>query len=274
MKQKFIPGEEWLYVKIYLPLTRADELVAMLHKSMGTLERQGIIDGWFFIRYTDPQFHIRLRMHMPEPDRNIGPALTAVKNIVARSSCANSIDSVVVDTYVRELERYGGRNIVGCEAFFHEDSKSISRLLDGAYSEDTLWQCALSFVVQMLGIGMSTEKERLDFVTRMNRMMMPSTGISHDDTKTLNSKYREMRQEINRWLGREILDKKFAFNHRMTELCREITKSCPECIPSLIHMHCNRLFRLNQRMCEAVAYYFLSKYYSSRIAREREIKVC
>lgn len=48
-----------------------------------------------------------------------------------------------------------------------------------------------------------------------------------------------------------------------------IAKKYPECISSLIHMHCNRLFRMNQRICEAVVYYFLTKYYGSRIARGR-----
>lgn len=269
IKQKFIPGEEWLYLKIYLPATKADELVASLHKTMTPLERQGLIDRWFFIRYTDPQFHIRLRVHLGDPENNIGAVIFAVKNMILKHPVAGAVDKVMFDTYVRELDRYGGNNIVACEAFFHEDSIHISRLLDGEYTEEKLWQCALSFVVQILDIYKSTDKERLDLVTGISRQMMSTTGLDKEDERTLNSKFRENRTAINRWLDEEKCDKTFAFTFKMTELSQKIAKKYPECIPSLIHMHCNRLFRMNQRICEAVVYYFLTKYYGSRIARGR-----
>lgn len=266
IKQKFIPGEEWLYLKIYLPATKADELVASLHKTMTPLERQGLIDRWFFIRYTDPQFHIRLRVHLGDPENNIGAVIFAVKNMILKHPVAGTVDKVMLDTYVRELDRYGGNNIVACEAFFHEDSKHISRLLGCGHTEETLWQCALSFVVHILDICKSTDNDRLEFVTGISRQMMSSTGLDNEDARTLNAKFRENRKAINLWLDEKACGKKFAFNSEMTELSRKIAKKYPECIPSLIHMHCNRLFRMNQRICEAIVYYFLTKYYRGRIA--------
>ena len=42
-------------------------------------------------------------------------------------------------------------------------------------------------------------------------------------------------------------------------------------LTSVIHMHVNRMFRTNQRACEMVIYWYLSKYYKSKKAK---LKYC
>ena len=266
MKQKFIPGEEWLYAKIYLPTTRADSLIASLLQPITKMEREGIIDRWFFIRYTDPIFHIRLRLHIPNPDRDLGKVVKEIKGIVNRHPAASCIDKVIYDTYVRELDRYGTSNIENCERFFHLDSRDTCRILKGKYTEDTLWQRALTFIDAILEMYKSSPEDKLEFVSKAARDNLRYSGITDNNAKFFNGKYREYRSKINGWLPSDISNIKSTLAKDMQEAYTDILNTYPDCTSSLIHMHCNRLFQSDQRLCEATAYYFLSKYYNSVIA--------
>ncbi len=60
----FLPGSEWLYAKLYTGAATADRLLSDV---VGPLVREaldsGAADRWFFIRYSDPGRHLRLRLH-------------------------------------------------------------------------------------------------------------------------------------------------------------------------------------------------------------------
>src|ERR1035441_9244429 len=59
-----LPGSEWLFVKLYCPRNLENDVVP---ESMLTFAENvvaaGLADSWFFIRYSDPDSHIRLRFH-------------------------------------------------------------------------------------------------------------------------------------------------------------------------------------------------------------------
>ena len=63
----FIPGSEWVYFKIYTGTKTADSILKNeLYDFVKEMMKYDLIDRWFFIRYNDPDFHIRLRLHMKE----------------------------------------------------------------------------------------------------------------------------------------------------------------------------------------------------------------
>ena len=63
-----IPGSEWLFFKIYTGPKSADTLLAgPLRILVTSLLERAHVDSFFFIRYTDPEYHIRLRFHLPDP---------------------------------------------------------------------------------------------------------------------------------------------------------------------------------------------------------------
>ena len=72
LPRSFPPGSEWIYAKLYGGASAADrvlrEIVAPLVEK--TLD-SGAADRWFFIRYGDPDRHLRLRLH-GEPARLLG----------------------------------------------------------------------------------------------------------------------------------------------------------------------------------------------------------
>ncbi|HEY6325505.1 MAG TPA: lantibiotic dehydratase [Candidatus Cybelea sp.] len=62
-RRRFGPGSAWLYMKVYLGEQAFDDflqraLVPQLHD----LVRCGRVDRWFFLRYADPQSHLRVRL--------------------------------------------------------------------------------------------------------------------------------------------------------------------------------------------------------------------
>ena len=64
MQKNFILGDEWLYYKIYTGAKTADNILIDVIKPIAqTLFDEQVIDKWFFIRYSDPDFHIRVRFH-------------------------------------------------------------------------------------------------------------------------------------------------------------------------------------------------------------------
>jgi len=63
----FIPGSEWIYFKIYTGTKTADAILKNeLYGFVSEMLKNKVIDKWFFIRYNDPDFHIRLRIHLKE----------------------------------------------------------------------------------------------------------------------------------------------------------------------------------------------------------------
>lgn len=64
-QRNFNIGSEWLYYKFYCGVKTADKLLTEVIKPLTEeLQTKQLIDKFFFIRYTDPDLHIRLRFHL------------------------------------------------------------------------------------------------------------------------------------------------------------------------------------------------------------------
>ena len=86
----------------------------------------GAADRWFFLRYGDPRFHLRVRFHGDEP-----AILGAVQQLAARALEAGLARDAELGTYQREIERYGGADgMLVAERLFHADSDAVVALLD------------------------------------------------------------------------------------------------------------------------------------------------
>ncbi len=69
MQRDFCLGSQWLYYKIYTGVKTADHiLVKKLSTIIFSLEKEKKIQKWFFIRYRDPEEHIRLRFLVDDID--------------------------------------------------------------------------------------------------------------------------------------------------------------------------------------------------------------
>lgn len=107
-ERNVFPGEEWSYLKLYAAPSQYEELLAgPLRELVGMLQERQLIDRWFFIRYADPEHHLRLRFHARE---GVDPAsvLALILPWSAQLARRGKVQRSTLDTYEREIERYGG----------------------------------------------------------------------------------------------------------------------------------------------------------------------
>ena len=144
------PGSEWVFVKVYggpsmldaLLRTEIPSLVAQLGKT---------IDCWFFIRYADPDFHLRLRFRATSAQVN--SVHQCVAAYFAQFVLQQRIARFEFATYVREVDRYGGAaGIAIAEQLFRADSECAQSLMAASpvAGSDRRWLCALSSAAYLL----------------------------------------------------------------------------------------------------------------------------
>lgn len=137
LERSFLPGEEWTYLKLYVIPRQQDEVIAgPLREIALMLQQQELIDRWFFIRYADPEPHLRVRFHArSEQTRNavLLTALTWGQQLVRGGLLRN----MLLDTYTRETERYGGpRAIAALEDVFTVNSVALTEIIAASYRGD------------------------------------------------------------------------------------------------------------------------------------------
>lgn len=68
-QKTFTIGSEWMYYKIYCGVKTADDIMLkVIQPICKQLLQEQSIDKWFFIRYSDPDAHLRVRFHLTSPD--------------------------------------------------------------------------------------------------------------------------------------------------------------------------------------------------------------
>ena len=124
------PGSDWLYLKLYCPRGRQDELVAeQVRVVAAELIERGLVDRWFFVRYADPESHVRFRVH-GTPAQVSGAVLATVAEWAGRLVADEVCTRWSTDVYEREVERYGGpRGIDVAESIFAVDAVAVADLL-------------------------------------------------------------------------------------------------------------------------------------------------
>ncbi|MGW3985109.1 lantibiotic dehydratase [Streptomyces mirabilis] len=124
----YLPGGEWLYAKLYCSASGQRELLTGALPALLAGLPEGM-DEWFFIRYADPDPHVRLRLH-GAPSALTGPILArlgAWAGDLLRNGLARRFE---LAGYEPEYERYGGEALLpAAHRVFHADSKFTVALL-------------------------------------------------------------------------------------------------------------------------------------------------
>src|SRR5262249_15879954 len=142
--RELVPGSEWLYAKLYCGEATADEvLTRVVHPFVKEALASKTIDRWFFLRYTDPRPHLRVRLHgNPAALAKLLPELEEGLRPVSRPG---RVWKLQIDTYMREIERYGGAaGMPICEALFGCDSDAAARLVALGGTERDRWGALLA----------------------------------------------------------------------------------------------------------------------------------
>ncbi len=285
IKRTFQPGSEWAYIKIYSGVMESERLLrGKIPRLISDLKQAGIMEKWFFIRYHDPDPHIRLRFLLKATDGRIPfQQLTQYINQHLTILVENrNIHRLVYDTYNRELERYGVESMEICESIFHVDSNSVLSLLPLFKKKDGKH---LRWLSGMLGVDKLLTAFGLDIPMKISLMTSLRDAFlnefnNYDRLKyKMDMKYRENRLWIEKFfdLAHEDAYEAHAILSKRMETIKEIIKPLDgldrdnyfELLSSLSHMFINRIFPIKQREQEMVIYHFLTKHYISMTKRER-----
>jgi thiopeptide-type bacteriocin biosynthesis protein len=283
IQRTFILGDCWNYFKLYTGFKTADTiLVECIYPLSQMLLKNKLIDKWFFIRYNDPEFHLRIRFHTEDASKSGDIIYEFTKRI--KGYVANDlIWKMQADTYNRELERYGDNNIEYSETLFWYDSEMICKIIalnEVRQNENLRWLLGLRMINVLLTDFGYTLEEKCELLQLLQENYEKEFGITKNYKKQFALKYRKEKQNIESIINSNNENFKLLFSQIMTKseytkmVVSQIKKNIDETteknyvLSSYIHMMMNRLFRTQQRKYELVLYDFLYMYYNSQKARQ------
>ncbi|MEO6725746.1 MAG: lantibiotic dehydratase [Blastocatellia bacterium] len=294
--RSFPPGSEWLYAKIYCGTATADQLIREVIKSVADeVIASGAADQWFFLRYLDPAWHLRVRFH-GQPERlreEVWPKLQAALAEMSPRLGTGGVWRIQLDTYEREVERYGGATgIELSEQLFYADSQAVTEIIDlleqDDVSADETWRLTLYGMDRMLddfGFDLAGKAEilkaaRTGFLAefKADENLLDQLGERYrKERKALELLLDRTKQpENNLAAGLEVFDRRSVHLRpivealRAAEQERTLSKPLAEMASSYLHMHANRMLRSAHRAQELVIYDLLTRLYSSQLARQRQ----
>lgn len=246
-KQSFFPGDGYLYLKLYCNISISNELLKRI-----SIKLLNIKHDFFFVRYFDPDFHIRLRLLNPSTELQ-----NEIMNIVLELKNLEIINRVIIDTFSPEYFRYQGLDVYKVtESLFCLDSVFVCRSLNAnLLSNEFCLMIAVSHLLnfcELLSIDNKMEfiKKRFVKIVNKSNYIRYKEYCSTRNAVLKDQMYSELiliykgvlksyGNEIERLLGfNSILDhEKWFFDY--------------------FHMYCNRLFLFKQNENEKFVYEIL-----------------
>lgn len=284
-QRHFQPGSEWLYVKIYAGINTSEKiLTTVIGPLIESLQERALIDKWFFIRYTDPEDHIRIRFHHTTNKAFWKTVLEELHERINREMDTTLIRKIQTDTYIREIERYGVGTMELSENIFYYDSEAvlgIINLLEGEAGEQYRWLLAIRGVDMLLEDLCYSLRAKTAFLKRLQVHFFREFGSSPALQTQLNNSYRNHMRDIASFLDQQQdavngIEEAIALLEIRSSRIKQQVQNIPvdkrdDLTSSYIHMFLNRMLSSNQRKHELVIYHFLSKYYDSKLAIEKQL---
>lgn len=278
MQRVFCLGSEWLYYKIYTGVQTTDIiLLEKLGPIIFQLTKRKIIQKWFFIRYRDTEEHFRIRF-LIDNKNNFQKIVNAIYPIINELLQENLIWKVQIDTYKRELERYGALTIEDSEFLFWKDSEMTLHYLS---LKKTFTKKELALLFSFCSIDSFLNSFSLSILDKCNLMNNLQHSFKEEFEadkilkKELDKNYRDLSTELKRFLEEDIQndfpdffkiieEKQIQTSEKISAIKNKIQIPLNDFLSSHIHMMINRQFTSKQRMYELIIYDHLYRYYKSR----------
>jgi thiopeptide-type bacteriocin biosynthesis protein len=292
VRRSFPPGSEWLYAKLYSGPAAADQILrGLVRPVVQEAMESALVRRWFFIRYGDPEPHLRLRFH-GDAETLQGVVWPALRQASTPFLEDGRLWRLTLDTYEREIERYGGPEAIElAERLFHADSEAalaiVERLVPGDAGLDERWRLTFSGMDRLLAdLGIDLEA-RARLLRSVANASAKELGWDRRADHWLGEKFRKERESLAGLLDRtreaesplapglRALRRRSrawrpaAVRLAVLEASGRLSSPRQELAKGYLHMHANRLLRSAQRPQEAVLYEFLARHYESELARRR-----
>lgn len=282
IKRNFLPGDHWLYIKIYTGIKTADIILEEVVDPLTiSLLEENYISHWFFIRYHDPQPHLRIRLYINKP-QNYQNILNRLTLVLEKYINSEEISNIVNDTYIRELERYGEEKISYAETlFFHSSQLSLNFLWA---SDEEKIMIILFYIDQLLSQIDLSIHQKLQWIKDYNASFKEEFHADKRLNQSLDKKYRLFSPKFLDFLQSSefseprdtILENLYLSGDALQNICNSHnehydSRSLQYFFQSIFHMAINRLFISQQRLFEMVIYDYLNRYYKTLYFHQQKV---
>lgn len=268
--REFLPMEEWCYFKIYCGRPMMNKLLSGLIQKFVT-ENETDIEQWFFIRYFDTDHHIRFRFKSGSD--KIQQLMKAFNDGLKPYTDSKEIWWVTIDSYQREWDRYGKELMDVSESLFTLDSKKIVSFL--GKSEEWMKSegpDALLFAANFIDTSLTVfefDLERKEqFLNKLKSKFLKEVKIVSVDRQKYYRKGESKR--IIEFLSNDHPLKSYYKNELeriylelKSKLSNNVNFEPENYLSSIFHMHVNRLYEQDQRLCEAIIFDYMQTAYLS-----------
>lgn len=283
--RSFTPGSEWLYLKVYCGEKQGDNILRnQINALIKSLKSSDLIEKWFFIRFYDPDPHLRIRFKLKGNLNTCFYLVTRfIQDIFTPLINNRIVTRVIFDTYERELERYGPHNIENCESIFCLESDVILELLVLIKQEGEIlrWKFALLIISIFLKTFGFENEQKINLLEQLRNNFLHEFKHHPNVKYIMDQKFRSEINEINYFMENmdcispraQILLKRYkvemCFFATLCQNNSDFQMKPNAIISSLLHMLINRIFYTHQREQEMVVYHFLTKYLYSQQKKKR-----
>ncbi|MBK1894468.1 lantibiotic dehydratase [Chryseobacterium paridis] len=271
----FIPGSHWIYLKIYLDFKFINKILFQLVDCIeNKFVKKGIVEKWFFTRYSDPKQHLRLRLYVNDL-QFLSLVMNACYKILAPLVKKGYVSNIVQDTYIRELTRYGGKNIINSETLFYYDSLLIYNIYNcqKSINYSDMFLVGYYLTENYLNLSNISDEVRLNFLERQFNYYAREFDYTKDKImrNTLHEEQRRIKDiVIEEKLSEDVIKliKQSSLKQIIDQVKTNVENDYLNVLSGYIHMSMNRLFIEKQRFNEFKIYFFLFKKYQSIKARK------
>lgn len=293
---KAFPVDGWLFVKMYCGTAMIDRLLSeQIAPLRDDLRRLFGLETWFFVRYRDPEPHLRLRFKLPRDPETLKKGLMHLlawcKEVV---ELGLAWDCQLVP-YEPETLRYGGREAMLASEFVFRDASDL--VLDGLrrirYSQDrgnARWLFACKAVDVLLSAFRLSLSDKANLMRKAAGTWSGLFQESKNTKKAFADLYRKNRAVVEAILSGDLgtLPEDVAQLVQMSEKqtaalaesCLVLSKALTTCSEeetsevqlSHLHMLMNRVFRDDVNSNEYVLYELLARAYYSLSVRSASRK--
>ena len=277
--RQFAPGSEWLSCKIYCGRSSAELLLQMLAPAFQQWQKLGWCSQWFFLRYGDPDWHLRLRFR-GQPEVLLGQLYPALYQLCLPYIQSGRVNNLMIVSYIRETERYGGEYAIDlAERWFCQESAYLLRELPEviARGEVARFKFALEMVDAQLTAFDYTLTEKLQWLSAIRQAFASEMQETALVRQKLGDKYRQYAGQLQAQsavpesLLAEYLpqQKEIAVKYLQLEQAQQLVTPLSRVIGSLTHMLLNRIFKAYGREHEYLVYDMLRRRYLTLSQREK-----
>lgn len=277
-RRTYFPGQEWFYFKVYCQELASDEVLV---KAILPLWEQVQQNGWssqmFFIRYTDPGYHLRVRI-LCDPAK-IDTLFKLLPGNLMSFLESGLIERYQIDTYQRELERYDPALITYSEAIFAADSELVLQFLHQTDLPEEIDRYILAMSsIDQLYADFNLSLEMRGFLSnKLQQAFWQEQGSVKEVKRKLNNTYRawetSLLEGMHQWAPLVHTRSESIQNQVSFVQAYFGNQPNPETLwdwlMHLNHMSLTRIFTGHNRQHEMATYHFLARYYAATLAKQK-----